>query len=171
MYRKTARSRLPVVFFLLWHRDCYIFADRRAFPTTFVPTGNMKSNAMMTSNKVVFVVNAGSEESAGIPHLLDEIGCIAQTVGSPAELKELLKEEACMAVIMDIDSVVVNNRTIKDLASSFPAIPFLCLSKERLHPELQDSIRDHIYACLSKPVDPDELFYWLKCIQEDDKGI
>jgi hypothetical protein len=26
-----------------------------------------------------------------------------------------------------------------------------------------------IYACLNKPVDPDELHYWIKCIFENDK--
>jgi two-component system response regulator GlrR len=126
---------------------------------------------MMASKKAVFVVNADSEDSSGIFHLLHETGCFAQTVGSPAELKELLKDRACMAVILDIDSVAVNNRTIRELASTFPSIPFLCLSKERLHPELKDSIRDHIYACLTKPIDPDELNYWLKCIREDDRGF
>jgi DNA-binding NtrC family response regulator len=126
---------------------------------------------MMTSHKVVFVVNAGSEDSSGISHLLREFGCFAQTVASPAELKVLLKHKPCMAVIMDIDSVAVDNRTIKDLASAFPAIPFLSLSKERLHPELKDSIRDHLYACLTKPIDPDELNYWLNCIQRDDRGL
>jgi two-component system, NtrC family, response regulator GlrR len=122
---------------------------------------------MITVNKAVFFVNADPQQSADISHLLEDAGCLSKTVDSPAELKNLLKEKACMAVIMDIDSVAVDNRTIRELASAFPAIPFLCLSKERLHPELQDSIRDHIYACLTKPLDPDELSYWIKCIQED----
>jgi len=79
----------------------------------------------------------------------------------------MLKDKACIAVIMDIDSVAVDNRAIRELASDFPAIPFLCISKERFHPELKDSIRNYIYACLTKPVDPDELSYWIKCIRED----
>ena len=125
---------------------------------------------MMTSNKVVFVVNADTEDSSGISRLIGEAGYRAQTVASPAELKDMLKDRACTAVIMDIDSVAVDNRTIRELASAFPAIPFLCLSKERFHPELKDSIRDHIYACLTKPIDPDELNYWLRCIREDDQS-
>jgi CheY-like chemotaxis protein len=129
-----------------------------------------EATAMITSNKVVLVVNADSEESPGISRQLHEAGCLAQTVGSPAELKVLLRAKACMAVIMDIDSVAMNNRTIRELAAAFPAIRFLCLSKERHHPELKDSIRDHIYACLIKPIDPDELDYWLRCIREDDRG-
>ena len=116
-------------------------------------------------------MNADPEERAGIFRLLQEAGCIAQTVGSPAELKNRLSEKGCVAVIMDIDSVAVDNRTIRDLASAFPTIPFLCISKERFHPQLRDSIRNHIYACLTKPIDPDELSYWLKCIREDDREL
>jgi len=32
---------------------------------------------------------------------------------------------------------------------------------------LKDAIRNHIYACLTKPVDMDEITYWLRCIRED----
>jgi DNA-binding NtrC family response regulator len=125
---------------------------------------------MVKSNQVFLVVNADSEERPAISRLLHEAGCLAHTVGSPAELKVILRDKPCMAVIMDIDSVAMNNRTIRELAAAFPAIRFLCLSKERHHPELEDSIRDHIYACLIKPIDPDELNYWLRCIREDDRG-
>ena len=72
-----------------------------------------------------------------------------------------------MAVIIDLDSVTVDNRTIKDLALQVPNIPFLFVSKESFHPELKDSIRDYVYACLTKPIDSEELNYWLKSIKED----
>ena len=116
-------------------------------------------------------MNADPEESAGISFLLKETDFSAQSVASPSELKKKLKDAIFMAVIIDLDSVAVDNRTIRDLASAFPSIPFLCISKERFHPELRDSIRNHIYACLTKPIDPDELNYWLKCIREDDRGL
>ena len=92
--------------------------------------------------------------------------CLAKTVASPVELKNLLKEKF-MAVLMDIDSVAVDNRVIRELAADCPATPFLCISRERVHPELKDAISNHIYACLNKPVDQDELRYWMKCIKED----
>lgn len=114
-------------------------------------------------------MNSDPEEIAGLSRLLQETGYIVQTVGSAAELRNRLSEKTCAAVIMDIDSVAVDNRIIRDLASAFPTIPVLCISKKRFHPELGDSIRNHIYACLAKPVDPDELSYWLKCIREDDR--
>jgi two-component system response regulator GlrR len=123
------------------------------------------------SQKAILFMNADPEESTGISFLLKEADFSAHSVGSPSELKKRLKEASFMAVIIDLDSVAVDNRTIRDLASQFPTIPFLCLSKERFHPELKDSIRDHIYACLTKPIDPDELGYWLKCIREDDRSL
>jgi hypothetical protein len=85
-----------------------------------------------------------------------------------AELESFLKDKACKAVLMDIDSVPVNNRTIRELTIKHPGTYFLCTSKDRFHPELKDAICYHIYACLNKPVDPDELFYWLKSIYEED---
>ncbi len=116
-------------------------------------------------------MNASPEESAGIALLLEQANLITQSVATPSELKTKIKDASFIAVIMDLDSVGIDNRTVKELASAFPSIPFLCLSKERFHPELKDSIRDHIYACLTKPIDPDELNYWLKCIREDERGL
>jgi DNA-binding NtrC family response regulator len=121
--------------------------------------------------KTILIMNADPEESAGISFLLQDADFKTQSVAAPAELKHKMKEASFMAVIIDLDSVAVDNRTIRDFASAFPTIPFLCLSKERFHPELKDSIRDHIYACLTKPIDPDELNYWLKCIREDDRSL
>jgi two-component system, NtrC family, response regulator GlrR len=123
------------------------------------------------SQKTILFMNSDPEESTGISFLLEEADFSTQSVASPAELKKRMKEASFMAVIIDLDSVTVDNRTIRDLASQFPTTPFLCLSKERFHPELKDSIRDHIYACLTKPIDPDELGYWLKCIREDDRSL
>jgi DNA-binding NarL/FixJ family response regulator len=73
-----------------------------------------------------------------------------------------------VAVVLDIDSVPVDNRTIRKLALKYPGVRFLCTSKDRFHPELKDAICYHIYACLTKPVDPDELLYWIKSIYEEE---
>ena len=151
----------------LLYRKCV----ERTYPTILALADDMISSSKDIEQKAVLILNADPEESAVISRLLQEAGCIAQTLCSPAELKNRLSTKGCIAVIMDIDSVAVDNRTIRDLASAYPAIPFLCLSKERLHPELKDSIRDYIYACLTKPIDPDELSYWLKCIREDDRSL
>jgi DNA-binding NtrC family response regulator len=127
-----------------------------------------KSNEI--SQKTILLMNADPEESAGIAHLLKEADFKTQSVKTSSELKKKRENASFIAVIMDLDSLALDNRNIKDLALQFPDVPFLCISKERFHPELKDSIRDHIYACLTKPIDPDELYYWLKCLRKDDRN-
>jgi DNA-binding NtrC family response regulator len=117
--------------------------------------------------KAILFMDADPMGSAGLLTLLEGQGYAGQRVGALAELRHKLAEEKFMAVLMDIDSVVVDNRAIRELAADFPATPFLCISRHRVHPELKDAIRNHIYACLTKPVDMDEITYWLRCIRED----
>jgi DNA-binding NtrC family response regulator len=122
-------------------------------------------------NKAIVFMNTDPEESAGMAILLQESDFSACCVGSPSELKKKLKEASFLAVIIDLDSMAVDNRGIKELALQFPTIPLLCISRKRFHPELQNSIRDHVYACLTKPIDPAELSYWLQCIRKDDLNL
>jgi DNA-binding NarL/FixJ family response regulator len=121
--------------------------------------------------KAILLMDAEPMGSADLLTLLSGQGYAAQRVGSLSELRHKLLEEKFMTVLMDIDSVGVDNRAIRELAADFPATPFLCLSRDRVHPELRDAIRNHIYACLTKPVDPDELGYWLKCIRKDEREL
>ena len=68
----------------------------------------------------------------------------------------------------DIDTIPADNRTIRDLTAKFPKVYFFCLSRQAIHPELKDAISHHIYACLNRPIDPDELFYWLQSIVDEE---
>ena len=86
-----------------------------------------------------------------------------------SSLEDFLESDQYVAVVLDIDSVPVDNRTIRELALKYPGVRFLCTSKDRFHPELKDAICYHIYACLTKPVDPDELLFWLKSIYEEEE--
>jgi len=86
-----------------------------------------------------------------------------------SSLEDFFESDQYVAVVLDIDSVPVDNRTIRELALKYPGVRFLCTSKDRFHPELKDAICYHIYACLNKPVDPDELLYWIKCIYQEEE--
>lgn len=119
----------------------------------------------------ILVMNLDRNEFEDLSALLNRRSYRADRVESPGDLRRRLEADSFVAVLMDLDSTAVDNRAIRELASEFPAVHFLCMSKDSFHPELKDAISRHIYACLNKPIDPEELFYWLKCIQEDDKGI
>lgn len=116
----------------------------------------------------ILVMNADRNEFREISALLARKNYTAHRVESADELRQRLKASSFVAVLIDLDSVGLDNRSIRELASLFPNIPLLCVSKARFHPELKDSIRNHIYACLTKPIDPEELNYWLKSIQQDE---
>lgn len=99
---------------------------------------------------------------------MNEAGYPAEVLVSLEGLRRRLDASAeCMAILLDLDSIDVENRTIRDLVLKYPGVPFLCTSRDRFHPELKDAICYHIFACINKPVDPDELLYWLRCIRED----
>ena len=118
--------------------------------------------------KSVLVFDAEQAAGQRICDLLAEEHYPTEVVRSLADLKRRLQAGSYLAVLMDIDSVAVDNRSIRNLVLEFPGTCILCMSKERFHPDLKDAICYHIYACLNKPVDPDELFYWLRSINEND---
>ena len=117
--------------------------------------------------KAILLMDLDPIQRECLAELLDKKNYPVQAVASLGEMKKKLEQETFMAVLMDIDLVVVDNRSIKELVSRFPGTPFLSMSKGCFHPELKDAISRHIYACLNKPIDPEELFYWLKCIRDD----
>jgi DNA-binding NtrC family response regulator len=115
----------------------------------------------------VLLASADATESVLLSEIIRAFGGAMQVAGSYAELEDRLRERTFHAIIMDIDSLAADNRTIGRLAAASPKGAVLCVSRDRLHPQLQESIRNHVFACLTKPIDPEELGYWLKCIRED----
>ena len=55
-----------------------------------------------------------------------------------------------------------------DIKKMDTSLQIIAISSKSFHPELEEAIRDYVYACLRQPVDPDELIYWIKSIQEND---
>lgn len=120
----------------------------------------------MTIGKIL-VLNAIKAECTDFCALLSQQDYEGFPVYSIEELIQSLQGQNVMAVLMDIDSINIENRIIRDFTIKFPNTYFLAMSKNRFHPELKEAICYHIYACLNKPVDQDELFYWLKSIRDD----
>ena len=118
--------------------------------------------------KGIVVVDADQNQCRRLCALLKKSRYSTISMHSIQCLEENLKQSNSLAVILDIDTVPIDNRTVRELTIQFPDVYFFCLSKHPFHPELQDAICYHIYACLNRPVDPDELFYFLKSINENE---
>ena len=120
--------------------------------------------ATNNTRKGIIVLDSDRDSSRLLSDMLISQNYAVTIIRRLASLENLVESNQYVGVIFDIDSVPVDNRTIRNLALSYPGLCFLCTSKDRFHPELKDAICYHIYACLNKPVDPDELFYWLRSI-------
>jgi DNA-binding NtrC family response regulator len=68
----------------------------------------------------------------------------------------------CRLAILDLDSLPVDNRLIKKLKRKNPSLRIIGFSSRSFHPELQEAMSSHIYACLGTPVDEEELVFWVK---------
>jgi len=113
-------------------------------------------------NFKVLVVNAVKDEADKIADLLEPAGYTTCIVDRLEDVEAAITAGECMAVLLDLDSLEVSNRTVRLMTLKFPQVCFLCTSWKPFHPELQDAICYHIYACIQKPIDPDELLYWMK---------
>jgi len=121
--------------------------------------------------KRIAVLDADNRSCNALGGILESHGFPTTSIHSLAVLESLIQSGDILAVVVDIDSVPVDNRTIRELTLKYPGVRFLCTSKDRFHPELKDAICYHIYACLNKPVDPDELLYWIKSVRSLNKDI
>ena len=120
--------------------------------------------------KKIVVLNADENECQEMCALLEKQHYPTISLHSLADLEICLEEESCIAAILDIDTIQIDNRTIRDLTIKNPSVYFFCLSEHRFHPELKDAICYHIYACITKPIDLDELFYWIGSIYEENNA-
>jgi len=118
--------------------------------------------------KRIALLDADQKECRRLCNLLEKNHYPTIPMHSIQYLEANLKQSDCLAVILDVDTISVDNRSIRDLTIRFPGVYFFCLSERTFHPELHDAICYHIFACINKPVDPDELFYWLRSINEND---
>ena len=118
--------------------------------------------------KCILVVNTDKKQCRELCELLEKERYCVSALHSLQNLESHLEEKKILAVIIDIDTVPIDNRTVRKLTLKFPGIYFFCLSEKPFHPELKDAICYHIYACLNKPVDEDELFYFLRSIYENE---
>ncbi len=118
----------------------------------------------------VLVVNPVKKEADGIGAILLQAGYTPRIIDNVEGMDAAIRASDCMAVMVDIDSLELSNRTVRQLSLEFPHVGILCTSWKPFHPELQDAISHHMYACVQKPIDPDELQFWMRSIAAQADG-
>ena len=74
---------------------------------------------------------------------------------------ELPVASTCIAG-MDIDSIEPDVQQIRALKQKYANLVLLAFSKRKFHPENKEVLSEHFFACLTKPIDVDEMLYLIK---------
>lgn len=121
--------------------------------------------------KLILIVSKNQREALRLGAMVAERDYDSEILSSLEVLASRLGADDVIAAFIDIDTIPTDNRCIRNLTLKHPAVYFFCISRDRFHPELKDAICYHIYACLNKPIDPDELNFFLDSMATDAKPI
>ncbi|MDH3572700.1 MAG: response regulator [Desulfobacteraceae bacterium] len=114
--------------------------------------------------KGIVVLDANKKQCQGICSFLDELDYQATPMYSVNNLSEFIREGHCGLLILDLDTIEVDKNLFRKLKRTKPSLSIVGLSSRSFHPELQEAMSSHIYACLSKPLDEEELIFWVKSL-------
>ncbi len=112
----------------------------------------------------IIVIDADKRTCGSMCNILEAHQFLGIPSDSLANIENLIEKLSCRAVILDMDTVPVDNRQFRDLKRKCPDLFIMALSAGPFHPELKEAFATYIYACLCKPIDPDELIYWVRSI-------
>jgi DNA-binding NtrC family response regulator len=119
--------------------------------------------------KEVVVLDTDKKQCKSLCALLTDHEYMSTAMSSLTNMDQYLGESDCRAIILNLDNVSVTNKILRDLKRKNPLINIIGLSERQFHPELEEALREYISVCLAKPVDSDELTYWLKTIYDNNE--
>ena len=114
----------------------------------------------------IVIVDDDIKASQTLSHVLENRHYQTASMDSLKGLDQILQKGRCRIIIIDLDTLPVDKRFFRDLKRLHPKIHIIGLSEHSFHPELEEAISQHIFACVNKPVDPEEIIYLLKSINE-----
>lgn len=112
--------------------------------------------------KTVVVLDPDKEHSRKLCSVLEKEHYRVLSALPASDLSQLLRESAARAMILDIDLVPMDNRALKELRKDNPDLCIIGLSGRSFHPELKEALSHYIDACFAKPVEWDDLLYYLR---------
>lgn len=115
----------------------------------------------------ILVATGERDEAERLCRFVSSMKLRASHASSLHRLRALLKRGGAAVVILDLDTLPVDGRVVKEIRDEKPTPRIMALSRRPFHPELKEAMTEHIYACLSKPVNPDEFIYLLKSAVEE----
>ena len=119
--------------------------------------------------KDIVVVDADTKQCQALCKILENHQYKATALTATSDLENYLP--SCRIALINLDNLPVDKHFFRNLKSINPTLCILGVSERSFHPELEEVISRHIFACLKKPVDPDEIIYLLKSIYENNTNL
>jgi DNA-binding response OmpR family regulator len=116
----------------------------------------------ITVRNTVIILDPDTEHSSELRSVLMKERYQPVLVSSPDALRESLKSNPCLALIIDLDILAWDNRSLRELREENRDSCIIGLSNRPFHPELKEALSRYIDACFSKPVEMEHLLYWLR---------
>jgi DNA-binding response OmpR family regulator len=120
--------------------------------------------------QLVAVVNSDKEDCQRVCAFLAQRSYRAIPLHSLNHLERETQGGGYRVVIVDLDTLPVDNRLFREIKKSNPRTRIIGLSGRPFHPDLEEAFSAHISVCLAKPVDWDELMYWLRSLGENERS-
>ena len=112
----------------------------------------------------IAILNANVDESTKLCELLEQRQFFANPVDAIPNLERHIQDTDCRLVIMDLDTLSLDMNVFRNLKRLKPSLNIIGFSSRSFHPELKEAMSNHIYACLNKPIDEDELIFCIKSL-------
>ena len=113
-------------------------------------------------HRPIAIVDADGKNCLELCAALERESYRTCTFNTLTNLEAVIEEGGCWLAIVDLDSLPVDNLFFQKIKRKHPALIIITLSSRSYHPELAEAMSTHIYACLGKPVNEDELMFLLK---------
>ena len=115
----------------------------------------------------ILIVDADQAECQELCEALEKEGYQAVPFQNLHNLDVMIQETGCSSVMLDLDTLPVDDQFISKVRGKNPGLPIIVLSSRPFHPELEKAMSTHICASIGKPPDMDELVYCLKSFSEN----
>jgi DNA-binding NtrC family response regulator len=112
--------------------------------------------------KELFIITTNSKFGNSLKGQLPKGLCRASVLASFKALADELQVSSTCVAAVDIDTLEPDVQQIRALKRNYSNLVLLAFSERKFHPEYKDVLSNYFYACLSKPIDIDDLLYLIK---------
>ena len=118
----------------------------------------------------ILVIDPDEMHSQRFRRALTNLPLIAEYYDSIEDLPSQLDITKYQAIIIDLDDKMPAKATLKAWRRQNSQLSILGFSAQNFHPNLSEVIGQYLFACLKKPIEADELTFFLKSIFDSFSG-